>query len=102
MRREIIMIGSFIEFALIFILFLLNIIIFTIFVVIYNVIKNVNDNSDNVRDVIRDPIGSLSKVPKSLSKEASDIKNYVKKTTNEVKRVGTRRSSATSPLSRRR
>jgi len=93
MRREIIMIGSFIEFALIFILVLLKIIVFTIFIVIYNIIKNVNDESDNVRGVIRDPIGSLSKVPKSLSKEVSDIKTYLKKTGNEVKRIGTRKTS---------
>lgn len=102
MRREIIMIGSFIEFALIFILVLLKIIVFTIFIVIYNIIKNVNDESDNVRGVIRDPIGSLSKVPKSLSKEVSDIKTYLKKTGNEVKRIGTRKTSPTSPLSRKR
>ena len=81
---------------------ILKIIVFTIFIVIYNIIKNVNDESDNVRGVIRDPIGSLSKVPKSLSKEVSDIKTYLKKTGSEVKRIGTRKSSPTSPLSRKR
>ena len=102
MRREIIMIGSFIEFALIFILVLIKIILFTIFIVVYNIIKNVNDESDNIRGVIRDPVGSLSKVPKTLSKEVKDIKGYVKKTAKEVKRIGTRKTTPTSPLFRRR
>lgn len=90
-RREIIMIGSLIEFGLIFLLFLLHIIIFTIGSVAYNVVKEINDNTDNVREVIRDPLGSLTKVPKTINKEISNISNYVKKTSRELTKVASRR-----------
>jgi hypothetical protein len=90
-RREIIMIGSLIEFGLIFLLFLLHIIAFTIFTVIYSVVSQVNEGSDNVRNVIRDPIGSLSKVPKSIKNEMSNINNYISKTSSEIKKIGSKR-----------
>jgi hypothetical protein len=92
-RREIIMIGSLIEFGLIFLLFLLHIILFTIYLVAYNVVKEVNDNSDNIRNVIRDPLGSITKVPKTISKEISNMSNYVKQTTKQLSRVGSTRNS---------
>lgn len=92
-RREIIMIGSLIEFGLIFLLFLLHIIIFTIGIVAYNVVKEVNDSADNIRGVIRDPLGSLSKVPKTINKELSNVSNYVKKTSNELSKVASRRNT---------
>jgi hypothetical protein len=92
-RREIIMIGSLIEFGLIFLLFLLHIILFTIYLVAYNVVKEVNDSSENIRNVIRDPLGSLTKVPKTLGKEISNMSNYVKKTTKELSKVASQRKT---------
>jgi uncharacterized protein YggT (Ycf19 family) len=92
-RREIIMIGSLIEFGLIFILFLLHIIAFTIFAVIYSVVSQVNEGSGNVRSVIRDPIGSLSKVPKTLKTEMSNINSYLSKTGTELRKIGSRKGT---------
>lgn len=92
-RREIIMIGSLIEFALIFILFLLHIIAFTIFTVIFSVVKGVEENSDSVRDIINDPIGSISRVPKTIKKEFENVSSYIKQTTDEVAKVGSRKSA---------
>jgi len=92
-RREIIMIGSLIEFGLIFLLFLLHIIIFTIGLVAYNVVKEVNDSIDNIRGVIRDPIGSLSKVPKTLNKELSNASNYFKKTGKELSKIANKKKN---------
>ena len=86
-RREIIMIGSIIEFILIFILFIISIIISVGFSVIFNVVKNVEDGSSDLKGVIRDPIGSISKIPKKIRDDIKDIKNYVSKTANELKKI---------------
>jgi hypothetical protein len=90
-RREIIMIGSLIEFGLIFLLFLLHIIVFTIGLVAYNVVREINDSADSIRGVIRDPLGSLTKVPKTINKEIGNMSNYVKKTSKELTKVASRR-----------
>lgn len=90
-RREIIMIGSLIEFGLIFLLFLLHIIAFTIFTIIFGVIKEINDGSDKVRSVIKDPVGSLSKVPKSINDEFNNIGKYLSKTGKEIKKISSKR-----------
>jgi membrane-anchored glycerophosphoryl diester phosphodiesterase (GDPDase) len=85
------MIGSLIEFGLIFLLFLLHIIVFTIGLVAYNVVREINDSADNIRGVIRDPLGSLTKVPKTINKELGNMSNYVKKTSKELTKVASRR-----------
>ncbi len=90
-RREIIMIGSLIEFGLIFLLFLLHIIVFTIGLVAYNVVREINDSADSIRGVIRDPLGSLTKVPKTINKEIGNMSNYAKKTSKELTKVASRR-----------
>lgn len=92
-RREIIMIGSLIEFGLIFLLFLLHIIAFTIFSVIFNIVKEVGEGSDNVRNVIRDPISSIRQVPSKIKSEMQNIGSYVSKTGKEIKKIGTNSSS---------
>jgi ABC-type multidrug transport system fused ATPase/permease subunit len=92
MRREIIMVGSLIELVLLVILFILGVVTITIFSVLFTVIKTVSENSDNARDAIRDPIGSISKLPKALQKEYEDIRDYVSKTSSEIKKIGNRRS----------
>jgi hypothetical protein len=50
-RREIIMIGSIIEFILIFVLFLLHIIIFVAGSTIFNIVRSVNEGADTVREI---------------------------------------------------
>jgi len=92
-RREIIMIGSLIEFGLIFILFLLHIIFFTVFSVIFNIVKEVGEGSDSVRNVIRDPINSMRQVPSKVKSEMKNISSYVSKTGKEIRKIGTRTNS---------
>lgn len=86
-RREIIMIGSIIEFLLIFILFIAGIIISVVFAVIFNVVKNVEDGSSDLKGVIRDPIGSISKIPKKIREEIATVKSLVNKTTKELGKI---------------
>lgn len=86
-RREIIMIGSVIEFILIFILFILGIIISVVFGVIINVVKNIEDGSSDLKGVIRDPVGSISKIPKKIRDDISAIKSLVGKTTKELSKI---------------
>jgi heme/copper-type cytochrome/quinol oxidase subunit 2 len=92
MRREIIMIGSIVELLLLVILFILGVVTTAILTVLFSVVKSVEENSDVARGAIRDPIGSLSKVPKALKKEISDISSYVSKTGKELRKIGTKRS----------
>jgi len=91
MRREIIMIGSLIEFALIFILFLLSIITIIIFSVLFKVIQGINEGSGTFHDVINNPVESLKKVPKKLTDEIKNVRGYVKKTTREIAKIGKKR-----------
>jgi hypothetical protein len=86
-RREIIMIGTIIEFVLIFILFILGIILTVVFSVIINVVKSVEDGSSDLKGVIRDPIGSMSKIPKKIKDEINSIKSLVNKTTKEISKI---------------
>ena len=86
-RREIIMIGSIIEFILIFILFILGIIISVVFGVIINVVKNVEEGSADLKGVIRDPIGSMTKIPKKIRDDITSIKSLVGKTTKELSKI---------------
>lgn len=87
MRREIIMVGSIIEFVLIFILFIVSIILSVAFSVIINVVKNIEDGSSDLKGVIRDPIGSISKIPKKISDDIKELKSFVGKTTKELKKI---------------
>ena len=86
-RREIIMVGSIIEFILIFILFILGILLTVVFSVIINVVKSVEDGSSDLKGVIRDPIGSMTKIPKKIRDEINTIKSLVGKTTKELSKI---------------
>lgn len=86
-RREIIMIGSIIEFILIFVLFLLNIIIVVVLSVVVNVVKSIEDGAGDLKGVIRDPVGSISKIPKSISDNVNTIKGFVSKTSKQLART---------------
>lgn len=92
MRREIIMIGSVIELILLVILFIMGVVTTAILTVLFSVVKSVEENSDIARGAIRDPVGSLSKVPKALKKEMSDISSYISKTGKEIRKIGNKRS----------
>jgi len=86
-RREIIMIGTIIEFSLIFILFAVQVIIVAILSTMFNVVKAVEDGSSDLKGVIRDPIGSISKVPGKIKSELGTIKDYVGKTSRELSKI---------------
>jgi hypothetical protein len=86
-RREIIMIGTIIEFVLIFILFIVGIILTVVFSVIITVVKSVEDGSSNLKGVIRDPVGSISKIPKKIKDDINIIKSLVGKTTKEISKI---------------
>jgi len=86
-RREIIMIGTIIEFLLIFVLFLSQIIITVIFSTVFTVVKSVEDGSTDLKGVIRDPIGSMTKVPSKIMSEMNQISDYVGKTTREIGKI---------------
>ena len=86
-RREIIMIGTVIEFSLIFILFILNFIIVVILSTMFTIIKTVEDGSSDLKGVIRDPIGSIAKIPSKIKSDISTIKNYVGKTSRELGKI---------------
>jgi hypothetical protein len=86
-RREIIMIGTIIEFVLIFILFILGIILTVVFSVIITVVKSVEDGSSDLKGVIRDPVGSISKIPKKIKDDINIIKSLVGKTTKEISKI---------------
>jgi hypothetical protein len=88
-RREIIMIGSIIEFVLIFILFILGIIISVGLGVIYSVVKNVEEGSGDLKGVIRDPVGSISKIPKKIRDDIKTIQSLVGKTSKELSKIKT-------------
>ncbi len=87
-RREIIMIGFLVEFALIFILFLLHFIIAVISSVFLTVVRELYSKSDEIRGVIRDPVGSLSKVPKTIKKDIGEISSFVSQTKKELTKIG--------------
>lgn len=95
-RREIIMIGSLIEFALIFILFLLHFIIAVSVSVVFTIIRELNETSGTIRGVIRDPIGSLSKVPSTIKKDIGEISSFVSNTKKELTKLGSKKSSSRS------
>ena len=86
-RREIIMVGSIIEFVLIFVLFLLGLILVVVLSVIFNVIKSVEDGAGDLKGVIRDPVGSISKIPKSIRDDINTINSYVKETSKQLART---------------
>jgi hypothetical protein len=86
-RREIIMIGSIIEIVLIFILFILQFIITVVLSTMFTVVKTVEEGSSDLKGVIRDPIGSISKIPGKIKSDIGLIKNYVSKTSRELGKI---------------
>jgi len=86
-RREIIMMGTIIEFILIFILFILNIILVTVLSVLFNVVKGIQDGASDLKGVIRDPVNSFSKIPDRLKNDVNTITSYVKKTSKQIART---------------
>ncbi len=100
-RREIIMIGSLIEFALVFVLFLLLIMIITVSSVLFIIAKIITNASDKIHGIIDDPIGSIKKVPQTLKSEMKELGSIVSKTTKNVRKSLSSRKSSKSTKSRK-
>jgi hypothetical protein len=81
------MIGTVIEFILIFILFIVHIIVVFVLSTMLTVVKTIEDGSADLKGVIRDPIGSISKIPSKINSEIDTIKNYVGKTSRELSKI---------------
>lgn len=100
-RREIIMIGTIIEFLLIFVLFLVHIIFVVILSTFFNVVKTVQEGSGDLKEAIHDPIGSMSKVPSRIKTEFDNINNYMNKTSDELSKISRVNSRVNSRVSSR-
>lgn len=93
LRREIIMIGSLIEFGLIFLVFILHFVFAVAMSVVFTIIRELTDSSDKISGVVRDPLGSLSKVPKTIKKDIDDISSYVSQTKKELSKLSSFKGS---------
>jgi uncharacterized protein YlxW (UPF0749 family) len=94
MRREIIMVGSLIQLLLLVILFVLGVFTTAVFTVLLSVVKNVEENTDIARNAIRDPIGSMSKIPNTIKKQMSSLNSFVSETSKEIKKIGRKQQSS--------
>jgi capsule polysaccharide export protein KpsE/RkpR len=81
------MIGAIIEFILIFLVFVFHILVVTFFSTMITVVKSIEDGSADLKGAIRDPIGSMSKVPGRIKSEIGTIKNYVGETSRQIGKV---------------
>ena len=90
-RREIIMIGSLIEFILIFILFLLTIIIGAITAGIAGALSAIKQNEQTLSDAIKHPVESIRKIPSSLKKSAKTLSSAVKQASSDIKNIATKK-----------
>jgi predicted PurR-regulated permease PerM len=95
------MIGSLIEFALVFVLFLLLIMIITVSSVLFIIAKIITNASDKIHGIIDDPIGSIKKVPQTLKSEMKELGSIVSKTTKNVRKSLSSRKSSKSSKSRK-
>ena len=55
----------------------------------FTVVKSIEDGSSDLKGVIRDPIGSISKIPSKINTQIDTIKDYVGKTSRELGRIRT-------------
>jgi len=86
-RREIIMIGTIIEFILIFILFVAHIIIVVLLSVVFNVTRTIEEGSKDLNEAIHDPVSAISKVPSKIKSELGIISEYMNKTSQQLSKI---------------
>lgn len=86
-RREIIMVGTMIEFILFFIALLTGIIIPVLTESVISVLSKADTFRRDVRETIYNPIGSINKVPSRLSKSARNVSSFLKKTSKDLKKL---------------
>lgn len=87
MRREIIMIGSLIEFIIIFFVFILGLLLSVIAVSIATTINYVINNQDDIYSTISNPIKSASKIPSKLNSNLKTLKGIYSNTKTGVKKL---------------
>lgn len=85
--REIIMMGTFIELVLFFVTILTMIIIPVLTNSFSYVIGSIGNVEKDIKSDIYNPISSLSRSPKRLMKSSKDIGNFLKKSSNDLKKL---------------
>lgn len=87
MRREIIMIGSLIEFIIVFFVFILGLLLSVIAVSIATTINYIVNNEDDIYSTITNPVKSASKIPSKLSSNLKTLKGIYSNTKKSVKKL---------------
>ena len=90
-RREIIMIGSLIEFIIIFFVFILGLLLSIIGVTMATTINYMINNKNSIYDILENPIKSSKNIPSKLRAQVSSIKNIVKNTANGIRKLATKK-----------
>lgn len=86
-RREVIMIGTFIEFILFFVALLTGIIIPVLTEAVISVLSKADTFRNDVRESIYDPVSSMKKVPGKLNKSVKNVSNFLKKSSKDLRRL---------------
>jgi len=86
-RREVIMIGTMIEFILFFVLLLTGIIIPVLIEAVISVLSKADSFRKDVKETIYNPIQSLNKVPSKLKKSVSRVSSFLKKSSRDLKKL---------------
>jgi hypothetical protein len=89
--RDIIIIGTMIELLLFVIALFTAIIIPVLIESILSVLSKMQGLKDDVKEGIFNPISSLRKAPKKISKSAKDIGKFLKKSAKDLKKLSKRR-----------
>ena len=90
-RREIIMIGSLIEFIIIFFVFILGLLLSIIGVTMATTINYMVNNKNSIYDILENPIKATKSIPSKLKENASSLKNIFKNTANGIKKLATKK-----------
>jgi hypothetical protein len=89
--RDIIMVGTMIELVLFVIALFTAIIIPVLIESILSVMSRLPNFRDQVRESIYNPVSSLRKSPRKLTKSAKDIGKFLKKSAKDLKKLSKRR-----------
>lgn len=89
--RDIIMVGTTIELLLFIVALFTGIIIPVLTEAVSSLVSKIGEFKDDVREGIYDPVKSLQKTPKKLTKSAKDIRKFLKKSAKDLKKLSKRR-----------
>jgi predicted PurR-regulated permease PerM len=86
------MIGSVIELILIFFIFILGLLFAIIFNIIITTFNYINEHDNDLDQVVKDPLRSISKLPKKIKSSFSDASKIVKGTTSKFNNLVTKKN----------